>query len=83
MPRMVSPSIPLLEIGMKSQELATNSSGGQEFESLRARHFTFEINNSRGAFCARLSAQQIGRVYVTFSRACARHREHLVGEALV
>ncbi|MFY9736897.1 MAG: hypothetical protein WAL02_17480, partial [Rhodoplanes sp.] len=41
-------------------------SGGQEFESLRARHFAFDINHSRGSGCAAKSAQQIGRVYVVF-----------------
>jgi hypothetical protein len=41
-------------------------SGGQEFESLRARHFRFHIKHLRGSFRARKSAQQIGRVYVAF-----------------
>jgi hypothetical protein len=39
-------------------------SGGQEFESLRARHFRFDIKCLRGRLCAHKSAQQIGRVYV-------------------
>jgi hypothetical protein len=39
-------------------------SGGQEFESLRARQFSFEINNSQGVLFARSPVQQIGRGYV-------------------
>ncbi len=47
-------------------------SGGQEFESLRARQLSFQINNSRGRLGARSSPQPIGRVYVAFLAArCA------------
>jgi hypothetical protein len=41
-------------------------SGGQEFESLRARHFYFCIKCLRARPCACKSVQQIGRVYVAF-----------------
>jgi hypothetical protein len=37
-------------------------SGGQEFESLRARHFAFQINGSRGRLGATIGAANWWRI---------------------